>query len=113
MLPDGAGGCSQPGGGVAMTSDGTAIYVDVESQDSEYSRVYGIARVTRGIDGWAAQTPELFLRDDNYYEAHVLSLFENSQSLDFGYLAGFQQGGVRDDRVIILDTSSTGANCAC
>ncbi len=105
-------GCFRPEFGLTMALDGTAIYFNVRGQDSSGSRVNGIARVTQGEEGWLPQTPDLFLRDDNYYEARVYGLSQNSQYLAFGYLAGFQNR-LRDDRVIILDTNSTGVNCPC
>ena len=112
-LEDGAiDGCFRPESGLTMAIDGTAIYFDVQGQDSGGSRVYGIARVTQGGEGWVPQIPELFLRDDNYYEARVYGLSENGQYLAFGYLAGFQNR-LRDDRVIILDTNDIGVNCPC
>lgn len=101
--------CFRPESGLTMALDGTVIYFDVQGQDSNGGRVYGIARVTRGTKGWRSQTPDLFLRDDNYYEARVYGLSQNSQYLAFGYLAGFQNR-LRDDRVIILDTEKTVPN---
>ena len=101
--------CFRPESGLTMALDGTVIYFDVQGQDSNGGRVYGIARVTQGEEGWLLQTPDLFLRDDNYYEARVYGLSQNSQYLAFGYLAGFQNR-LRDDRVIILDTEKTVPN---
>jgi len=112
-LPDLAiDGCFRPEPGLTMALDGTAIYFDVQGQDFSGGRVYGIARVTQGEEGWAPQTPDLFLRDDNYYEARVYGLSQNRQYLAFGYLAGFENR-LRNDRVIILDTNDTSVNCPC
>lgn len=103
-------GCFQPEPNLTMALDGKAIYFDVLGQDSGGNRVYGIARVTEGAGGWAPQKPDLFLRDDSYYEARVYGLSRDGQNLAIGYLAGFQNR-LRDDRVIIFDTN--GVDCPC
>ena len=59
-------GCYQPEPGLTMALDGEAIYFDVLGHDSGGNRGDGIARAIQGAEGWAPQTPELFLRDDNY-----------------------------------------------
>jgi hypothetical protein len=108
-------GCFRPQPDLTLASSGDTIYFAVHGNDFSGLRVYGIARVSRGTDGWAPQTPELFLRDDNYREvgAGGLSLSADNRYLLIGYLAGFQNGGLRDDRKIILDTAAIGENCPC
>jgi len=103
-------GCYQPEPGLTMALDGKAIYFDVLGHDSGGNQVYGIARVTQEGGVWAPQTPELFLRDDCYFEARVYGLSEDGHYLAIGYLAGFQNR-LRDDRVVIFDTNDIGGAC--
>jgi hypothetical protein len=103
-------GCYQPESGLTMALDGNAIYFDVLGHDSGGNQVYGIARVTQEGGVWAPQTPDLFLRDDCYFEARVYGLSEDGHYLAIGYLAGFQNR-LRDDRVVIFDTNDIGGAC--
>jgi hypothetical protein len=100
-------GCFRPEPALTMALSGDTIYFDVHGQDTTGTRIYGIAQVAKGAGGWAPQTPELFLRDDNYREVHISGgLSADGRYLAIGYAGGSQ-------RVIILDTTVTGGSCPC
>lgn len=106
-------GCYRPEPDLTLASSGATLYFAVQGSDPSGNRINGIARATRGPDGWEPQTPELYLRDDNYRELNVFGLSASNRYLGIGYLAGFQNNGLRDDRKIILDTDATGESCPC
>ncbi len=99
LVDEGSGDCYVPSGYMAMTGDKNVVYFDVGG-----GAVSGIARAVydSGASKWGAQ--ELIFRGDLYSEPGVESLSSDDRLLAVSYLAGFQQGGLRDDRIIFLET---------
>ena len=98
-------GCYKAGfSHVEMSSDGQSVFFSVSGEGVSGERVDSVVRSNLVAGGWG--TPTLLLRGNSYYtEPSVESLDASESLLAVRYLAGFQQNGIRDDRIIFLDLS--------
>jgi hypothetical protein len=109
-LPDvGAiNGCYYPRDHMILSTDGNTVYFGIGGDNGGNNETVGIAKASYDSDSGTWDAPELVLRDQFFSEARVESLSGDDQLLAVSYSAGFHEDGLRDIRIVFLDTA-----CEC
>jgi hypothetical protein len=104
--PDEVFGCYRTAGGhIEMASTGESIYFSVTNDTLADGQIDSIVRSNKDESAPQWGLPQIILRGTFYREPGVESLKGDDLLLAVRYLAGFQLGGLRDDKIIFLTPS--------